>query len=318
MKRAAILMAGILLLTAGCSTAKDQKSVNVDPKIVSQNSAPTKRSLFWDTLASKHADPPFIVDNANEPNNVSIYLQGLKHGSPYVRWYAANKVISYYEMPRKEEVIEQLKTMQDSDPNEEVKKAAKFSLSVLRREFNGSEFIKSPNEKYIAFHRFYDGISNDGAVFMYDKTARKLNIVAKTNSIINLNWSPDSTKLCITYGVKEWSETGFIKMSDVNFSTPATAIAKRPALIEYLDNNKEKYSIKSQKLDRLNSYTNLLEWSPDSKKLLLYYSFTDDDKKIQRGAAVYDTTGDKYEKIIPYEQSGENASIEKPKGFKWN
>ncbi len=122
--------------------------------------------------------------------------------------------------------------------------------------------------------------------------------------------SPDGSKLVVGDGGRLWSNTVVLNL--------ATLTTNKQDLSSYLMENCEKLGYKKGDYQRPDPSVRFLEWSPDSKKVLLSYYFSEDMEKWQSGYAVYNCGKDKYERVIPNKCSGDGyPQLEKPADFKW-
>ncbi len=71
-----------------------------------------------------------------------------------------------------------------------------------------------------------------------------------------------------------------------------------PNVHDYLCKNQKKLGYVIGEWNRPDPTTDFIEWSPDMKKVLLSYSFIDDNIVGQKGLCVYNLTQAKIERII--------------------
>jgi hypothetical protein len=89
-------------------------------------------------------------------------------------------------------------------------------------------------------------------------------------------------------------------------------------LISHIMKNQKELGYKLVENPRSDPRVCLLEWSPNSDRMLLFYSFTDDNYKLQSGTAIYMVNENNFESIKPYpEEADEGVEPRKPEGFKW-
>lgn len=106
--------------------------------------------------------------------------------------------------------------------------------------------------------------------------------------------------------------------SDIEFIDSNSGETYGNSLFECLTNIKSKYGYKIGENNRPDPFLTFLEWSRDSKKALLFYSFFDDNKISQKGAAIYNLDKHTVEKLLPYGLSEvDYPQSERPKNFKW-
>jgi hypothetical protein len=123
---------------------------------------------------------------------------------------------------------------------------------------------------------------------------------SKSNSIYPLNgnwlsvdrliWSPDSKNLAIEYGGRIWGSI------DLIISDKTESLLKKR--VEAVITDKKYYPAVTQQ--RPDYYTRLVEWSPDSTRAMMSYSFTDDELKTQQGIVIYDLLQSDYTTVIKY------------------
>ncbi len=82
-----------------------------------------------------------------------LYLEGLKHSNPLVRWYNVNQLIEYAYEDNKDKIFEGLEKLQD-DPDEKVRTSAAFALSAITKGFEGDRFTKTADGREIAFYKY--------------------------------------------------------------------------------------------------------------------------------------------------------------------
>jgi hypothetical protein len=70
--------------------------------------------------------------------------------------------------------------------------------------------------------------------------------------------------------------------------------------------------------NRPDPYLTPLEWSPDSKKILIFYTWFDKEIKVQNGIFIYDTESKRASRMIQYPPAeGEHTEKKIPADFKW-
>ncbi|MFF2092981.1 hypothetical protein [Paenibacillus sp. NPDC058174] len=308
--KAVMLSLLILIALSGCSmAAPGNTSVHITPQNdkIEEADVGTKPFSVWDELAVKK-NGVISIDSPEAPDLFNLYLEGVSHPNAYVEWYACNKLIAYSEHPEKQKAIDAIeKLLTSTDTN--VVSAAKFALYVYKHDFDDSAFSRSPDGKRVAFHLFNEARYNDGEVWIFDSEQNALYpLEGQWLSIEGLYWSEDGQKLSIEYGGRTW---GSIDLVD-----PITGHSLLKNSVNDVLNEKNLYKVVEQ--SRPDPYYRLVEWSPDSTRAMLSYSFMDDEDKVQQGIVIYDLRKSAYTTVMPY-PSGETPypEITKPKGFKW-
>lgn len=271
---------------------------------------------YWDDYAEKYGYYPGYKYPPEDVDLLPLYIAGMQHENPYVRWVCSYKAFDYYTDSRRQEIIAALQPLL-TDPDEMVRDSAKFSTEVLAETFSGPEFVHSPNGKYVAFNHYLDTRFNDGKLWIYSFESQQLSMVLQLVSIGGdsgaagyIHWSPDGQKLTVGNGGRTWSDTVIYNIS--SFS------ANKQSLYSYLAEHCEEFGFKIGEYQRDDPGVHFLEWSPDSKKVLLSYYFTQDMDVWQTGVAVYNCETDIYERIIPGKCSYDNyPRVEKPADFHW-
>jgi hypothetical protein len=305
-----ILLWILLLLLVGCQGERaEEGSTTAQNTLVLTDKERLNPFSVWDGLAAKHdVDGAFMVDSPEEPDLFNLYLEGLSHPSPYVEWFASNKISTFSDHPDQQKAIDALQYLLNS-PQDNVKSAAQFALQVLKHDFDDPAFIHSLDGKKVAFHLYQGARYNDGQLWIYNSEWNA--VIPLSNrwlSIEQLEWSPDGKKLAIEYGGRIWGNVDLIDPDS------GQSLLKK-SVYDVLNDNKLYTVVERQRPD---PYYRLIEWSPDSTKAMLSYSFTDDDEKVQQGMVIYDLNKSEYTTITPY-PSGDNPypDIHKPDGFKW-
>lgn len=173
----------------------------------------------------------------------------------------------------------------------------------------------SPDGKYaLVSHEW--GFDENSYILVYDKPKNKFlyryDILGQDFSF---NWSKDSKKVVVGRAARVWIDTCIIEMG-------------KPDYISMLDNNiagYEEFKASGARFDyelnesRPDPYIQLLDWSPDNKKLLLHYQWTDREYTRQSGTFVYDLEESRISEITQNapEDEGWNLEPQKPEGFKW-
>lgn len=296
-----------MLILQGCDNYKKVNNVN------QKDSKPVATGKIMKTTpgVDDNNTMNLMLHSPLDINLLPLYLEGLKNSDPKIKWYSCYKMINYYSNTEKHDEIKNALKALLNDSNKSITDSAKFVLSIFEKSFNGEGFSKSPNGKYIAFHGFGETIYNDGICYIY--IVEKDFINGFDNSYVSiggLRWSPDGNILCISHGGRLWSSISFIDMKNSKTFTPDVH--------NYINKNQKKLGYMIGKWGRPDPNTSFIEWSPDMRKVLLSYSFTDDNRVGQKGLCVYNLEQAKIEKIIKLGQYEEDhPSIEKPDNFKW-
>lgn len=172
----------------------------------------------------------------------------------------------------------------------------------------------SPNGRYaIASHEL--GFDEGSYVLVYDIAQNKLisryDILAQE---FGLAWSPDNQKVSVTRLARIWIDTSIVDI-------PAKKV------VSMMENNlagfsqfealgiKFNYTLNENRPD---PYYEICEWSPDSKRVLMFYQWTDSAMKRQNGNFVYDLEKQTISKITQNKpDEGDHLEPKKPKAFKW-
>ncbi len=284
----------------------------------SQGLPNTNLVSFWDDYAKSYGGSK--ASFSEMPMNADLlplYIAGMQHKDSYVRWSCAYKAFDYHWDARKPDIIRALKPLLN-DPVQQVREAAEFSTEILSETFSGPEFVHSPNGKDVAFCSFLNTRFNDGKLWVYSGETRQISMVLQLVSVGGdggvagyIHWSPDGSRLAVGDGGRLWSNTVILKL--------ATLTANKQELFSYLGENSGKFGYKIGGYQRSDPSVRFLEWSPDSKKVLLSYYFAEDMEKWQSGYAVYNCEKDKYERIMPNKCSNDGyPKLEKPADFQWS
>lgn len=123
-------------------------------------------------------------------------------------------------------------------------------------------------------------------------------------------WSADGKWIAVTTVARTQIDTVILDSK--------TKKEHETGIFRFILENTDKYDYKIVENQRPDPYVNFIEWCPDSKKVLLSYSFTDDYDTRQTGVTVFNLEKmavDWMIKLSPAE--GEHADIKKPEGFNW-
>lgn len=295
-----------LLMECEPSSKSDEAGINEQNQF--------KDSPFWDSLFSVYRDSPFYFDQYEYleekmgDNAEQLLPEGLVNRNPTVRWYCAYKILEYVTAENRGKIISKLKSV-TYDSKEYVRSAAIFGLAALEGTFEGQGFIKSASGKRAALVRYSEARYNDGEILMLEEG--KLSIVYKGLNAAPIAWSPDEKQLAVEAATRITVDTYIVDVE--------TGKVNETGVFEYITKHAARYGFEIGKNQRPDPYIRWMEWSPDSKKVLLSYSFTDDLYTRQTGVAVFDLDKKAVDwmlKLLPAE--GEHALINKPEFFRWD
>lgn len=289
--------------------------INAILKIPSENNMKEGKEIntgFWETISEKYGRSidDFSYYDGSLQLTVPILIEGMKHKDAAIRWYSANKAIEYDGNQEVAQLKEMLFSL-ENDTDLFVKEAAKLALAVFNGQYNHPAFIRYKDSSKYVFYRFREAKYNDGAVWMIDSGKVSQLFKDSGSSIMGLDWSPDGEWVGVTRGGRTWI--------DVNLVQVQTKENREINLIRYAFGNAEKYGYKVKINQRPDPYIGLIEWSPDSRKVLLSCQFTDDDYQEQACIAVYNLDAAAIERFLklPPEQEQRKRRIQKPKGLEW-
>jgi hypothetical protein len=164
------------------------------------------------------------------------------------------------------------------------------------------------------------GLNNINKDLQVDETQNDSNIESTSgdngNGLTNEDnpqigvWSPDRKWVAVTNKVKSGNDTVLLEVSN----------NKKYGLgiFDFIKLNCEKYNYKINEEKILETNIDFLEWSPDSKKLLLSYGFLDDASIWQSGIAVFNLQNMSVEWLMKMNDAGnEYANVKKPDNFDW-
>lgn len=173
----------------------------------------------------------------------------------------------------------------------------------------------SPDGRYAAVSHEW-GLDEGSYILIYDLSKNKLsgkyNVLAQEFSY---NWSPDSKKLSITKLARIWIDTIVIDLGEKSLSGIVEegigSFEKFKSMGIIFNYNLREY--------RSDPYIQFCEWSKDSKKILMFYQWTDDKDNRQSGNFVYDTENKEVSRITQNKPDSEGGNLEprKPEGFVW-
>lgn len=143
------------------------------------------------------------------------------------------------------------------------------------------------------------------------KVLNSFDIAGKNHSYL---WSPDNKKVCVSYTGRIWGDFSIIDAS-------SQTLIEHPTVEDIMKrfnakNNKFDYELNDNRSD---PYLTPVEWSPDSKKILIFYQWHDINYKTQNGVFIYDLEKNDVLGLIqnkPDEEGGQ-VEVRKPDEFKW-
>jgi len=144
-----------------------------------------------------------------------------------------------------------------------------------------------------------------------NKILNSFNIVGINHSYL---WSPDNKKVCVSYKGRIWGDFSIIDAS-------SQTLIEHPTVKDIMDrfktkNNKFDYELNDNRPD---PYLTPVEWSPDSKKILIFYQWHDTNYQTQNGVFTYDLEKKDVLNLIQNKPDGEGGQVDvrKPEEFKW-
>lgn len=175
-------------------------------------------------------------------------------------------------------------------------------------------FSVSPDGKYAVVPHEW-GFDEEEYVLLYD--IRENRLVKKYDApaqYMGFTWSPDSKKVCISMLARIWTDISVLTIEEDKVTSLMNDIKVF-----------ERFRAQGVKLDyklddnRPDPAYDILEWSPDSKKLLVFYQCTDTKRNRQSGTFIYDIAKKSIYNIRQNDPASEggNLSPEKPEGFRW-
>ena len=123
-------------------------------------------------------------------------------------------------------------------------------------------------------------------------------------------WSPDSKWVAVTTVARDFIDTVILDtIENKEYET---------GLFKYIPTHADEYGFKIGMNQSPDPYIDFVEWCPDSKKVLLSYSFTDDFSTRQTGVAVFSLEKMSVDWMMKLASSeGGNSDISKPENFNW-
>ncbi|QMV41622.1 TolB-like translocation protein [Cohnella cholangitidis] len=299
MVRSGVICAFILgiALLASCTSSNSEQA---EP--LTSSSEVGNVNDYWEDIAKQGLMMSPFVD----PEPPMEYIRiGLKHANPDVRWFCAYKILKHApQLDRQDrDILNQL----TRDDAEAVRQAATFVESVLQETFDGDRFKRSPASHQVAFHLYHESRYNDGELWV--ALDGKLERLTKLEgSITKLAYSPDGKKISAEYGGRIWSSLAIVDSVSGNRALP-------DIIGEIIADPANGYDVDPRKVDRFDPYLQFIEWSPDSTRLLVSYSFSEGLDKYDYGWAIYNAEEDKIVKVYPSERAIYDT---KPDGFNWD
>lgn len=123
-------------------------------------------------------------------------------------------------------------------------------------------------------------------------------------------WSPDNKWVAITTTARNRADTTiFDTIENKEYET---------GIFRYINEHSDELDFKISGKERTDQYVNFVEWCPDSKKVLLSYSFDDDNNARQTGVAVFNLEKMSIDWMIKLASAERvHTEIRKPEGFSW-
>ncbi len=250
-------------ITSGESTANAASASSPQKSEAGSGTIWDKLGLIqYDPYNAYGADPAF--DEQVEPADApSLLTEGLSHPNLVVRWFCAYKILDFPDEIDTAAVCKRLQVLLASE-EDFVKEAAALALAVLNEDWDSPLILKSPKKNRYAFTRYQNCRGNDGNVFIVENSrVKKQNIGF---GIYMCGWSPDGNWLACGSPYRYGStlqlleiDTGKVVSLGDNVLDSLLPVLPRLALNP----------------TRGFSDLKLLQWSPDSKKLLLSYKYSD-------------------------------------------
>ena len=173
----------------------------------------------------------------------------------------------------------------------------------------------SPNGKFaIVSHEW--GFDDGSYILIYDiaqnKLVSKYDILAQE---LDYSWSPDSGKVCVITTARLWIDTCII---DMNKNSIVSIMDDNLAGFSKFQEQGVKFTYKPREF-RPDQYIQFCEWSPDSKKLLLFYQLSDSEDNRQSGNFVFSLEKKVVSNITQNRPDPACGNLEptKPNGFRW-
>jgi hypothetical protein len=177
------------------------------------------------------------------------------------------------------------------DPDEDVKKAARFASELLKGTYEGEAFSRSTDGKTVAYYKYREARYNDGKVYLLHDG--KTQVVFDTPSVTTLTISPNDHYLFIGNGGRIW--TGY-QVTDLTTNEKLTLPNLVMDIIREPSNGYDTH-LDPSKIDRFDDWVSFKEWSPEGDRFLYSYQFNDDKSNPSAGYAVLDIKKNKITEV---------------------
>ncbi len=260
----------------------------------------TDPSMFWtsdiqfDALAGEQG-PVILID-------------GLKHENPMVQWYSTYKLIDYWDKIDPATIKECLPPLLESK-EEYVKKGAAFALALLNQTYDSPYLYKSPHADQYAFVLFPEAYLKDGRVFLVKD--HHITIIYQGFNAGIVSWSPDGERIGITE-MTRITQTAVL----ANIKTGEAITSPSSVLTEQLEAYSSVLNLEPYRDFRPDPYESIIEWSPDSQKVLLKYNYVGERTDDNQFYFVFDVQGKKATWVLKVFEEASDST--KPEGFNWN
>ncbi len=318
-----VCMVVILLVFSACNKASNTvKEDNTDASSLapsetdsSANQTPNGNTLFsWEALGLDQIESPSMLwvteinfDELAGEQASDILVDGLKHQNPIIQWYSSYKLIDYLDKIDRETVKQCLISLLESK-EDYVRNSAVFTLSILNQTYDSQYITKWPNGDRYAFVLFPEAYLKDGRVFTV--IDHHITMVYQGFNSAITSWSPDGDWLGITE-ITRITKTTVL----ANIKTGERVTAPSSTSLEQLEAYRLILNMEPYRDFRPDPYESLVDWSPDSKKVLLKYQYAGEQTDNQ----FYLVYGIQEKKALwvlkAFEASSDST---KPEGFNWN
>jgi len=274
---------------------------------------------IWDELGLIQENPCNVACYsfdaiAPDQDMPAILMDGLSHKNPVVQWFCAYKSIDWLDEMDPAELKTRLTSLRNSKEGY-VRDAAGLALAVLNKDWNYPHILKSPKKDRYAFTCFNDSQANDGAVFIVeDNQLKKVNL--DINTYVS-GWSPDGNWL-VCNSIYRYGNV--LQLLNVETGNAAELTGN---IIEGFSDMMPRLALNPPDVF---SDLSLLEWSPDSKKVLLSYRYIDIQMcdawiimvcDFQSNTVDWITTYSDEEQNSRFLVDGAAAALYTPDGFNW-
>ncbi|MBW5448428.1 hypothetical protein GE107_20495 [Cohnella sp. CFH 77786] len=328
--RTIVLFGKLMWVLGACTASSPTATTTLAETSVSEHHSPSPTTSivaaeavdFWNGEFPEGIQPADVFEQQSKSYTKEQLAAGLQNERAVVRWFCAYKLSELPEQANSDDDqlnqnlsrtdranVETLRQMAETDPDEQVRNAAKFAASVLAKTYEGDGFVRSPDGKSIAYHLFREARFNNGKVWLV-RDGKSTLLYKSDPSVTQLLFSPDGKRLAVGFGGRLWNSLAILDLERVPEE------ADRPALIDaILKNPKNGYAdIHPEEIARFDPYVTIKSWSPDSRKFLFAYQFGDKDFDTHFGCGVYDVEAREITIVYPMETDGRAAD---PKGFHW-